>query len=170
MKELKLYLKQIENTVIMRVLYQENIKDSLSEHIRVLESPDFCHDHICLRGKNKKYDHDTICITFNTKKDAAAYLEKIIGWLDDVFSVVHEPKYGEKAKFLDMDFFAKEKWEIGIFLFKNKDNDIYYVPMEEEEEFLASRPFNTKHACRMEAIFQSRYDEKSNQYYGFIKE
>jgi len=66
MKKLKLYLEQIENTIVMRVLEQEGITEDLSQIILVDKTPSMGACYLYLRGEIKRYDHETNCRLFDT--------------------------------------------------------------------------------------------------------
>ena len=95
-KELELYLEQIKNTVVMRVIKQEGITESLSENIKVADVPDISIQFgIWLRGCNSEYDNITVCLVTESEQQAEEYLQKVIGWLNDVFYKEVEPKRGD---------------------------------------------------------------------------
>ena len=63
MKKIKLYLEQIENTVVMRVLEQEGITENLSENVRLVAGPQLQNNCIFVRGY--EINLTTKLITFN---------------------------------------------------------------------------------------------------------
>ena len=164
MKKIKLYLEQIENTIVMRVLEQEGITEDLSENVRLVAGPQLQNDCIFVRGYEIKSNHKTDYIQFDTNKQAEEYLQKVIGWLDEVFVKPVEPKRGDYV-FVNDKRMPDEK---RIFLAKMEGSSFPYICVlyEDQKRFLNGEPFNLSSWEHIEPITKSGYNPDTKIYEG----
>lgn len=169
MKKLKLYLEQIENTVVMRVLEQEGIRTDLSEKVNSASEPQLQNTCIFVRGTLKQSDHKTDCISFKTNNQAEEYLQKVIGWLDEVFSNPVEPKRGDLVEVWDSDIKDISK---RIFLAKIDGACFPYITVfkHDEEKFKTGINFDTEIFTNMKPITKQCYNHDTKIYEGVIND
>lgn len=164
MKKLKLYLEQIENTVVMRVLEQEGIEKDLSENVKVHYGPDLQDESISIRGKILKTDHRTYCLILDTQQHAEEYLQKVISWLDEVFVKKVEPKRGDYVEVWDNNTCEYKR----IFLAKIEGSEYPYVCVhgEDEKKYLNGIPFDYSVYKYMQPLTKSGYNPDTKIYEG----
>lgn len=166
-KELELYLERIENTVVMRVIKQEGINDCLSCNIKVDCCPDLYKNEIFLRGASTVDNHITCCIKFDTEQQAGEYLQKVIGWFDDVFYKEVEPKRGDEVFVSTHD----EEPEKRIFITKIEGalEPIICVNKNDEERFKNGEKFHISAWERIVSSNQSGYNPETKTYRGVVE-
>ena len=119
---------------------------------------------IFVRGTLKQSDHKTDCISFETNKQAEEYLQKVIGWLDEVFVEQIEPKRGDKVIVWDDENSKKER----IFLTKIDGSCFPYVTVfiHDEEKFKTGLTFDTEMFTGIQPLTNSGYNPDTKIYEG----
>ena len=165
MKKLKLYLEQIENTVVMRVIEQEGITENLSEHIRPCVIPRFNANKLFIRGNDDYYHHYTGCHVFDSVQEAKDILLKRISWLDEVFAKPVEPKRGDWVRVKD---YFDDEWEDRIFITKIEGAFSPYICVQKsfETKFNNNYGFSTMKYIYIQPIIKSGYNPETHEYYG----
>ena len=167
MKKLKLYLEQIENTVVMRVIEQEGITENLSEHIRPCVIPRFNANKLFIRGNDDYYHHYTGCHVFDSVQEAKDILLKRISWLDKVFAKPVEPKRGDWVKVRNV---FEEVCEDRIFITKIEGASAPYVCVypDCEDNFENDKKFDILLFDLIKPLIKSGYNPETHIYYGEI--
>ena len=148
----------------MRVLEQEGITEDLSQIILVDKTPSMGACYLYLRGENKRYYHETNCRLFDTNQQAEEYLQKVIGWLDEVFVKPVEPKRGDRVEvWNDSVCFAKL-----IFLAKIEGSKYPYICVDHHDEgnFLNGLSFDCTVWKHMKPLTKSGYNPDTKIYEG----
>lgn len=131
MTKLKLYLEQIENTVVMRVLEQEGITRNLSDNIRVSITPYLNEGCMYLRGKKENFDNSTSCRVLSSVKDAEIYLNKLLVWLDEAFEIDRNDQNNGNIVYVSND---NETWKSGVFFCEIEGTAYPYVIIDKDAE------------------------------------
>ena len=97
-KKLKIRFTKFENALVMQILEQTG-EFAKTKHVRIVNSPEFSHDKIYLRGADNTCDFKIDCMSFSSNAERDEYLTKIIGWItDEQFTSSGELKVGEMCE------------------------------------------------------------------------